>query len=126
MTEGANGNVLLQGRFLKRRTPYSAPIADCGVRNLRAGTDIAVLTNLRLACDVSIRSNDRVCANSDAGIHIGRGRVLDRHAGEHQRLQNAPPHLLLGTRQVDASVDTSGLPRVLYCHMHDDLSFGSG
>ena len=50
--------------------------------------------------------DDRVGADLDLRIHVGRRRIVNRHAGGHQRLVLCLSHDSTHCREVDAAVDS--------------------
>src|SRR5665647_899126 len=88
-------------------------VADLDIGERGVGSEDDVVTDGAGTVDLGLRVDRHVAAERDVSVDPRRGRVDDGHSGAHPALDDAAVELGTEPRQLDAVVDTLGLPHVL-------------
>src|SRR5574341_2201844 len=112
MPKWADVHIVLQYGFLQYRIQHLASLAQARIAQDGVRPDGAVLTDLRLALQVSVRPNSTICPNAHARLDIGRSRIDQGHTCQHPALVDTLAQRSFRLGQMDACVDADGLIKV--------------
>ena len=88
-------------------------VADGRVGEANAGVHVTPLPHPRPTLKLHHRTDRRVRADGHVLIDVRRGRILQRDAGEHQRIVLPAPDDAIEIGQIDPRVDAAELARVV-------------